>query len=88
MKEKKFRIVTRVTEKEFETIKRKAKKAGLSVSEFIRQAAIKVPNRSPIGADYGQCREHMDKLLDYLESAGKSEEAQAILEHFKQRKGC
>ena len=26
MKEKKFRIVTRVTEKEFETIKRKAKK--------------------------------------------------------------
>ena len=88
MNEKILRIVTRVTEKEFETIKRKAKKAGLSVSEFIRQAAIKVPNRSPIGADYGQCREHMDKLLDYLESAGKSEEAQAILEHFKQRKGC
>ena len=88
MNENIVRIVTRVTEKEFETIKRKAKKAGLSVSEFIRQAAIKVPNRSPIGADYGQCREHMDKLLDYLESAGKSEEAQAILEHFKQRKGC
>ena len=87
MKEKKFRIVTRVTEKEFEAIKRKAKKAGLSVSEFIRQAAIKAPNRSPIGADYGQCREHMDKLIDYLESAGKSEEAQAILEHFTQRKG-
>ena len=88
MKEKKFRIVTRVTEKEFETIKRKAKKAGLSVSEFIRQAAIKVPNRSPISEGYGQCREHMDKLIDYLESAGKSEEAQAILKHFTQRKGC
>ena len=88
MNEKNLRIVTRVTEKEFETIKRKAKKAGLSVSEFIRQTAIKAPNRSPIGEDYGQWREHMDKLLDYLESAGKSEEAQAILEHFTQRKGC
>ena len=88
MNEKNLRIVTRVTEKEFETIKRKAKKAGLSVSEFIRQTAIKAPNRSPIGADYGQCRVHMDKLLDYLESSGNSDEAQAILEHFKQRKGC
>ena len=88
MNEKKLRIVTRVTEKELETIKRKAKKAGLSVSEFIRQAAIKVPNRSPISEGYGQCREHMDKLIDYLESAGKSEEAQAILKHFTQRKGC
>lgn len=88
MNEKKLRIVTRVTEKEFDTIKRKAKKAGLSVSEFIRQEAIKAPNRSPIREDYGQCREHVDKLIDYLESAGKSEEAQAILEHFKQKKGC
>ena len=65
MNEKNLRIVTRVTEKEFETIKRKAKKAGLSVSEFIRQAAIKAPNRSPISEGYGQCREHMDKLIDY-----------------------
>ena len=87
MNEKNSRIVTRVTEKEFETIKRKAKKARLSVSEFIRQAAIKAPNRSPIGVDYGQCREHMDKLIDYLEPAGKSEEAQAILEHFVLHKG-
>ena len=87
MKEKKFRIVTRVTEKELETIKRKAKKAGLSVSEFIRQTAIKAPNRSPIEEDYGQRREHMDKLLDYLESAGNSEEAQAVLEQFALHKG-
>ena len=87
MNEKNLRIVTRVTEKEFETIKRKAKRAGLSVSEFIRQAAIKVPNRSPIGEDYGQSREHMDKLLDYLESAGASEEVQAILEQFLLHKG-
>ena len=87
MNEKNSRIVTRVTEKEFETIKRKAKKARLSVSELIRQAAIKAPNRSPIGADYGQCREHIDKLLDYLESAGNSEEAQAILEQFVLHKG-
>ena len=87
MKEKKFRIVTRVTEKEFEAIKRKAKKAGLSVSEFIRQAAIKVPNRSPIGEGYGQCREHMDKLLDYLESAETGDEARAVLEQFVLHKG-
>ena len=87
MKEKKFRIVTRVTEKEFETIKRKAKKAGLSVSEFIRQAAIKAPNRSPIGADYGQCREHIDKLIDHLESAGAGDEARAVLEQFALHKG-
>jgi hypothetical protein len=87
MKEKKFRIVTRVTEKEFEIIKQKAKKAGLSVSEFIRQAAIKAPNRSPIGADYGQCREHMDKLLDYLESSENSDEARAVLEQFALHKG-
>ena len=87
MKEKNFRIVTRVTEKEFETIKRKAKKAGLSVSEFIRQAAIKVPNRSPIGEDYGQCREHMDKLIDYLESAKTGDEARAILQQFALHKG-
>ena len=87
MKEKKFRIVTRVTEKEFETIKRKAKKAGLSVSEFIRQTAIKAPNRSPISDKYGKYREHMDKLLDYLESAGNSEEAQAILQQFALHKG-
>ena len=87
MKEKKCRIVTRVTEKEFETIKRKAKKAGLSVSEFIRQAAIKVPNRSPIGADYGQYREHMDKLIDHLESAGAGDEAREISEQFALHKG-
>lgn len=56
MNEKKLRIVTRVTEKEFEAIKRKAKKAGLSVSEFIRQTAIKAPNRSPISDKYGKYR--------------------------------
>ena len=60
MNEKNLRIVTRVTEKEFETIKRKAKKAGLSVSEFIRQSAIKAPNLSPISDKYGKYREHMD----------------------------
>ena len=87
MNEKNLRIVTRATEKEFETIKRKAKKAGLSVSEFIRQAAIKAPNRSPIGEDYGQRREHMDKLLDYLESSGNRDEAQAILQQFALHKG-
>ena len=87
MNEKNLRIVTRVTEKEFETIKRKAKKAGLSVSEFIRQEAIKAPNRSPIREDYGQCREHMDKLLDYLELSGNSDEAQAILQQFALHKG-
>lgn len=87
MNEKNLRIVTRVTEKEFETIKRKAKKAGLSVSEFIRQAAIKAPNRSPIGEDYGQRREHMDKLLDYLESTKTGDEAREILERFALHKG-
>lgn len=87
MNEKNLRIVTRVTEKEFETIKRKTKKAGLSVSEFIRQAAIKAPNRSSIGADYGQHREHIDKLLDYLESSGNSDEARAILQQFALHKG-
>ena len=87
MNEKNLRIVTRVTKKEFETIKRKAKKAGLSVSEFIRQAAIKAPNRSPIGEDYGQCREHMDKLIDYLESAKTGDEARAVLEQFALPKG-
>ena len=87
MKEKKFRIVTRVTEKEFETIKRKAKKVGLSVSEFIRQTVIKAPNRSPISDKYGKYREHMDKLIDYLESSGNSDEAQAILQHFALSEG-
>ena len=87
MKEKKFRIVTRVTEKEFETIKRKAKKAGLSVSEFIRQAAIKAPNRSPISDKYGKYREHMDKLIDHLESAGAGDEARAILQKFALNEG-
>ena len=87
MNEKNLRIVTRVTEKEFETIKRKAKKAGLSMSEFIRQAAIKAPKRSPISEDYGQRREHMDKLMDYLESTGNSDEARAILQQFALHKG-
>ena len=87
MNEKNLRIVTRVTEKEFKTIKRKAKKAGLSVSEFIRQAAIKAPNRSPISEGYGQCREHMDKLLDYLESVKTVDEAREIFEQFALHKG-
>ena len=87
MKEKKFRIVTRVTEKEFETIKRKAKKAGLSVSEFIRQTVIKAPNRSPISNKYGKYREHMDKLIDHLESAGAGDEARAILQKFALNEG-
>ena len=87
MKEKKFRIVTRVTEKEFETIKRKAKKAGLSVSEFIRQAAIKAPNRSPISDSFGKYRDHMDKLIDHLESAETSDEAREILQQFARREG-
>ena len=82
MNEKKLRIVTRVTEKEFETIKRKAKKAGLSVSEFIRQTVIKAPNRSPISDKYGKYREHIDKLIDHLESAGAGDEARAILQKF------
>ena len=87
MKEKKFRIVTRVTEKEFETIKRKAKKAELSVSEFIRQTVIKAPNRSPISDKYGKYREHMDKLIDHLESAGAGDEARAILQKFALNEG-
>ena len=87
MKEKKFRIVTRVTEKEFETIKRKAKKSGLSVSEFIRQTVIKAPNRSPSGDNYGKYREHMDKLIDHLESAGAGDEARAILQKFAPNEG-
>ncbi len=82
MKEKKFRIVTRVTEKEYERIKSKAKKAKLSMSEFIRQAAIKAPNRSAISDNYGKHREHMDKLIDHLELAGAGDEARAILQHF------
>ena len=87
MKEKKFRIVTRVTEKELENIKRKAKKAGLSVSEFIRQSAIKAPTRSPISDNFGKYREHMDKLIDHLESAGAGDEARTILEKFTLREG-
>ena len=87
MNEKNLRIVTRVTEKEFETIKRKAKKAGLSVSEFIRQTAIKAPNRSPISDKYGKYREHMDKLIDHLESAKTGNEARAILQQFALHKG-
>ena len=87
MNEKKFRIVTRVTEKEFESIKRKAKKAGLSVSEFIRQTVIKAPNRSPISDKYGKYREHMDKLIDHLESAGAGDEARAILQKFALNEG-
>ena len=87
MNENNLRIVTRVTEKEFETIKRKAKKAGLSVSEFIRQAANKAPNRLSIGDNYGKCREHMDKLIDHLESAGAGDEARAILQQFALSEG-
>lgn len=87
MNEKNLRIVTRVTEKEFETIKRKAKKAGLSVSEFIRQTTIKAPSRSSISESYGQYREHMDKLIDYLESAKTGDEARAILQQFALHKG-
>ena len=87
MNEKNLRIVTRVTEKELETIKRKAKKAGLSVSEFIRQAVIKPPNRPPISDNFGKYREHMDKLLDYLESSGNSDEVREILEQFALPKG-
>ena len=87
MKEKKFRIVTRVTEKEFETIKRKAKKAGLSVSEFIRQLAIKAPNRSPISDKYGKYREHIDKPIDHLESVGAGDEARAILQKIALNEG-
>ena len=87
MNEKNLRIVTRVTEKEFETIKRKAKKAGLSVSEFIRQTVIKAPNRPPISDNFGKYREHMDKLIDHLESAGAGDEARAILQHFALSEG-
>ena len=87
MNEKNLRIVTRVTEKEFETIKRKAKKAGLSVSEFIRQTVIKAPSRSPISDKYGKYREHMDKLIDHLESAGVGDEARAILQKFALNEG-
>ena len=87
MNEKNLRIVTRVTEKEFETIKGKAKKAGLSVSEFIRQSAIKAPNRSPISDNFGEYREHMDKLIDHLESVGAGDEVQAILQKFALNEG-
>ena len=52
MENKNVRIVARVSKDEYEIIKRKAKEARLSMSEYIRQAALKQRMKNPLSEDY------------------------------------
>ena len=80
MKERTQSIYTRITPAEKQQIERRAKKCGLSVSEYIRQRCLGyAPREVPPDAYYALCRK-----LDAARNPGNSEAILDLLDVMRQ----
>ena len=81
MENKNFRIVARVDGQERVLIERKAKKVGLSTSEYVRQRAMNYePRPIPPEAFFLLCEEY-DKLVMSPDSPGHRRQVLNALKH-------
>lgn len=81
MENKNFRIVARVDGQERVLIKRKAKKVGLSTSEYVRQRAMNYePRPIPPEAFFRLCEEY-DTLVMSPDSPGNRRQMLDALKH-------
>ena len=66
MKERKLQLKTRVTEKEKLRIENKAKKCGLSVSEYLRKRALGYLPKALLPENFFELTEKLGVLCDAL----------------------
>ncbi len=66
MKERKLQLKTRVTEKEKLRIENKAKKCGLSVSEYLRKRALGYSPKTLLPESFFELTEKLGVLCDAL----------------------
>lgn len=76
---KDVRIAVRVTAKEKEKIQAKARKCGLSTSEYVKQRALGYEPREVPPVALFVCLEKLGELADKASSLGLDEEIGAVL---------
>ena len=79
MKEKKNSIYVRVTEKEKVRIENKAKKCGLSVSEYLRKRALGYSPKSLLPESFYEFTEKLGVLYEALGTLNSTELQKAVL---------
>ena len=80
MKEKKNSIYVRVTEKEKIRIENKAKKCGLSVSEYIRKRALNYAPKALLPESFYEFTEKLGALYEALGMLNSTELQKAVLD--------
>lgn len=73
MKERKVQLKMRVTEKEKLRIENKAKKCGLSVSEYLRKRALEYAPKALLPESFYEFTEKLGVLYEALEASNSTE---------------
>ena len=79
MKERKAQLKTRVTEKEKIRIQNKAKKCGLSVSEYLRKRALGYSPKALLPESFYEFTEKLGVLYEALGTLNSTELQEAVL---------
>lgn len=79
MKERKVQLKFRVTEKEKLRIENKAKKCGLSVSEYLRKRALGYSPKTILPETFYEFSERLGNLYDALEKMNSTELQEQVL---------
>lgn len=80
MKERKFQLKMRATEKEKSRIENKAKKCGLSVSEYLRKRALGYSPKTLLPEIFYEFTEKLGILFDELEKMNSTELQEQVLQ--------
>ena len=79
MKERKMQLKMRATEKEKVRIENKAKKCGLSVSEYLRKRALGYSPKTILPETFYEFTERLGNLYDALEKMNSTELQEQVL---------
>ena len=79
MKERKAQLKMRATEKEKVRIQNKAKKCGLSVSEYLRKRALGYSPKTLLPETFYEFTERLGNLYDALEGMNSTELQEQVL---------
>ena len=79
MKERKYQLKMRATEKEKVHIQNKAKKCGLSVSEYLRKRALGYSPKTLLPETFYDLTERLGNLYDALEKMNSTELQEQVL---------
>ena len=80
MKERKAQLKMRATEKEKSRIENKAKKCGLSVSEYLRKRALGYFPKTLLPETFYEFTERLGILFDALEKMNSTELQEQVLQ--------